>query len=238
MEIIGVVSPPKSENEAYAVTNARIDNIISAVATDTEVTDIRLGANGVSYTTAGEAVRSQIADINNTIDETMYHRNLFDYDNRLQGKDLGAAGTVITASGYDVVNEEIYNRSNGTLYFSRNGKSDYIRNICEYASDGSFIQRITYVKQYTFTSGVSYIRVSLYANKSLGFQIEWDQVTEYVGYIKELKNTSIGLQCRTDHATLTTTSEIAARHDSGVEQEDYTIMLDDQFYGSGGTTFS
>ena len=259
MEIIGVVSPPKSENEAYAVTNARIDNIISAVTTDTEVTDIRLGANGVSYTTAGEAVRSQIADINNMIDETMYHRNLFDYDNRLQGKDLGAAGTVITASGYDVVNEEIYNRSNGTLYFSQNGTPEYIRNICEYASDGSFIQRITYVKQYTFTSGVSYIRVSLYANKSLGFQIEWDQVTEYVGYIKELKNTSIGLQCRTDHArlgtaeskitnletnyitdhaTLTTTSEIAARHDSGVEQEDYTIMLDGYFYGSRGKTFT
>ena len=66
MEIIGVVTPPRSETAAYAKTNARIDNIISAVTTDTEVTDIRVGADGVTYDTAAEAVRTQFTNI--TID--------------------------------------------------------------------------------------------------------------------------------------------------------------------------
>lgn len=66
MEIIGVVTPPKSESEAYAVTNQRLDNIIAHnndAQSNSELVDIRRGADGVSYGSAGEAVRGQIGAI-------------------------------------------------------------------------------------------------------------------------------------------------------------------------------
>lgn len=43
------------------VLSARLDNAISAVTTDTEVTDVRVGADGKTYATAGSAVRGQCA---------------------------------------------------------------------------------------------------------------------------------------------------------------------------------
>lgn len=47
--------------------NSRIDTAISAVTTSTEVTDIRVGANGKTYSTAGTAVREQFNETNSSI---------------------------------------------------------------------------------------------------------------------------------------------------------------------------
>ena len=70
VELTGSITNATSEEAAYAKTNARIDNIITngtPTEGNTELIDIRTGADGTTYSTAGEAVRTQINNLNENI---------------------------------------------------------------------------------------------------------------------------------------------------------------------------
>lgn len=51
------------ENRA---TKAQVANIVAGVSTDSELVDVRYGADGVTYASAGEAVREQLMTLKNT----------------------------------------------------------------------------------------------------------------------------------------------------------------------------
>ena len=84
-----------------AAANARIDNIIAlpdgSTTADAELVDIRVGANGATYPSAGDAVREQITTINNIVDSFnninhyLYKRNIY----------INGSGVETTLSGYD-----------------------------------------------------------------------------------------------------------------------------------------
>lgn len=61
----------KAKQTDLEVEKARIDNIVALPPTvdNAETTDIRIGADGVTYTSAGSAVRTQIGNVANDVDD-------------------------------------------------------------------------------------------------------------------------------------------------------------------------
>lgn len=90
-----------------ADTNTRFDNAVAAVTTDTEVTDIRVGADGVTYGTAGTAVRTQFSDLKSQLKESSLIVDVDfengNYDCILRGYYVAATGKSTASTAWKTV---------------------------------------------------------------------------------------------------------------------------------------
>ncbi len=154
--------------EQLVTTNARIDTLIvdgTPTQGNTELLDIRTGADGVNYPTAGAATRGQYMDaVKNQIAND--YSNIFSTLNWEPGKEYNAAGAIIS-SGTVNLSTFISVRPNATIYMGFDGESTYpnynVYYIIQFNKSAQFLERTNVATSNTFTTRADcrFIRVEM-----------------------------------------------------------------------------
>ena len=154
--------------------NARIDNIIAGPASSAqEVIDARLGADGVTYSSLGDAIRGQVTDLKSILNsaievETITSLNLLDLSAVTHGKYIAQNGTEYTSASYgytDYIPVEVgetYTFQTGTDATFETRSIKGMRFIAAYDSSKAVMSSAgaESVTSYTVPSGVAFLRIS------------------------------------------------------------------------------
>lgn len=172
--------------------NARIDNIIAlpdgSTTADAELVDIRVGADGVTYPSAGDAVRSQYNSLNSIVNTLGNKYNLV----WTEGKYINASnGNIGNASGR-YATEDYYKVNAGDIlvcHLNETGSGEAA--IAFYNTSKSFLssQQIEGIEKITVSSN-GYIRVSTRTPilPVDAFVIRWGEFQSINANIKGLQN--------------------------------------------------
>ena len=158
---------------AYAVLNARLDAAISAATQDSEVQDIRVKANGKTAASAGNAVREQITELKNKLDDT--------------NNELGLhSGNVVTNAASSIIVRESFSVKQGesvTVKCSYTGSNTTKYDLRFYASGTLHIIKtsIPFDEGYTFIAERDYDEIAIYSGLSQPYTA--GNIFSWSGYI-------------------------------------------------------
>ena len=111
-----------STQQLLSATEARIDNIIAGPAPSAEeIVDARLGADGVTYPSLGDAIRDQVSDLK--ADRDALYDSEFRYSQGTTSGYVDAAGNVSPSSSYKYSQIDLAGMINPVLHFTANDNS-------------------------------------------------------------------------------------------------------------------
>ncbi len=163
-----------------AATEARIDNIIAGPAPSAqEITDARLGANGVIYPSLGDAIRNQVTDLKSDLNAKMSVvavENGYSLD--FNAPYLWEQGGINQDTGENSPSTSAYYQynirtkgfiSNLTEVIKCLNLAEYYRfGVYRYASDGTYIDRIAKQSEFYPESGYKYrLALAKYSSATL-----------------------------------------------------------------------
>lgn len=131
-------------------------DVTNLKSSDTELKDIRVGADGTQYENAGKAVRTQIADLKSYL--YRYDEGLIPINAAWEKGALNSDGTINSDAKWRLVTSDIISYDKTIVFKIESG---YNVQLATFDSSGTFIKRISINDGYILTSGTRF-RISIY----------------------------------------------------------------------------
>lgn len=181
-----------SLSNEIAVERARIDNIASlpsgSTSGDVELIDIRVGADGKTYPSAGDAVRGQVSDLKSTISTYTLDALFPPYETILNKKWSGNNTlNMIDDSGWNTYCAELDETKK--YYFVRSSAGFYATNVRFANSSKQFLANLSeFEAPITLPTGTKYVYWSIKHEFTLTAYSEDDYSAHLMGYTHRLSD--------------------------------------------------
>ncbi len=173
----------------FDVLQGQFDTAVAAVTTDTEVTDIRVGADGVTDTTAGASVRRQFTDVKSDIDACVRTQDF----TWTIGKMIDSSGNYIN-SVYTATTDYKPCESGDIIDYTGSKKDANNKALnCYvhfYGSNKSWMQRSLANPRVTAPSSAKYYRLSYGRASATGVTFVESDISSYFSLVQYQKMTT------------------------------------------------
>lgn len=200
----GVVPIKNTADKAatdIAVLTSRVDNMSTleegSTTGDAELIDIRVGADGTTYSSAGEAVRTQVSQLSNDISTIAdISSNLFNPNTVIHNTFMNPDSTSTSVNNNYYTSDYIEIVGGKTIYFSNNGIEAAVHFAIAFDENKNVISKSNeYATNFTLPSNAKYVVITtMYSGNPLNeLQIEYDRITRYIPHNEAQSKELIGV---------------------------------------------